>query len=98
MNGAARVLKEANKCDECDSFLISATYTKNSPFPGKKSEHTGCILCDTLLNTTINTFLAKVKAKKLPEEMNEEERKAYEEKKKKIEDKKKAKELRRLEE
>ena len=96
MTGAARVLKETNKCDECDSYLVSATYTKNSPFPGKRSEHTGCILCDTLLNTTIITFFAK--AKKLPEDMNEDERKVYDEKKKKIEEKRKAKEQRKLEE
>ncbi|CDW89802.1 dna topoisomerase 3-beta-1-like [Stylonychia lemnae] len=97
LQGAARVLKEDKKCDECDSYLISATYTKDSPFPGKRSEHTGCILCDSLLNSTIITFLSK-KPKKLPEEMNDEERKIYEEKKKKMDDKKKAKELRKIEE
>lgn len=65
---------------------------KNSPFPGQCTEHTGCLLCDSLLNQTIISFLQK--PKKTPEEMNEEEKAVYEEKRKKKEEKLKLKEER----
>lgn len=71
---------------------MSATYIKNSPFPGQRTEHTGCLLCDSLLNQTIISFLQKTK--KTPEEMTEEEKAVYEDKRKKKEEKLKLKEER----
>lgn len=34
LQGASRVMRESTKCQECDSYLITATYMKDSPFPG----------------------------------------------------------------
>lgn len=96
LEGAARVVKEdasqgsEAKCAECDSYLLTATYKvgDRSPFPGGKREHTGCILCDTVMRgTLVNYHIAKKKEKKAYEDMTEEEKKAYDEFKKKKEDK-----------
>ncbi len=64
LEGAARVVKEEGaegKCPECDSFMLTATYKPGdrTPFPGGKREHTGCILCDSLMRSTIVNFFAK---------------------------------------
>jgi hypothetical protein len=97
LEGAARVLIEdgpEGKCAECDSRILSATYKpsdERTPFPGNKREHSGCILCDTIMRSTVvNFWLAK--KKKAPEELTEEERKAVEEARRKKEEKKKKRE------
>lgn len=64
LEGAARVIKEdgpEGKCPECDSWMITATYKQGdrTPFPGNMREHTGCILCDTLMRSTIVNTIAK---------------------------------------
>lgn len=98
LEGAARVIFEEGtdgKCPECDSRIINATYKPGdkTPFPGNKSDHSGCILCDTIMRSTVvNFFIAKKKAQKAEEDMTEEERKALEEVRKKKEEKKKRKE------
>ena len=54
--GAARVRRdndEEKKCQECGSFAINVVYKENSPFPAEQTSHTGCILCDTWLRSTI---------------------------------------------
>ena len=97
LQGAARVLREEGpeaKCPECDSFMISATYKPGdrTPFPGTSREHTGCILCDSMLRSTIvNFFVKKQQHKKAPEDMTEEDRKAVEEARRRKEEKKKLK-------
>lgn len=97
LEGAARVLIEdgpEGKCNECDSRMLSATYKPTdtkTPFPGNKREHTGCILCDTIMRSTVVNFWLN-KKKKAIEDMTEDERKAVEEARKKKEEKKKKKE------
>lgn len=83
------------KCLECDSYMLTATYKQGdrTPFPGNLREHTGCILCDTLMkNTIVNFFSKKQQQKKAFEDLTEEEKKAIEENRKKKEEKKKKKE------
>jgi hypothetical protein len=97
LEGAARVVKEdgaEGKCPECDASMITATYKAGdkTPFPGNKREHTGCILCDTIMRGTLVNFFARKREKKAFEDMNEEEKKVYEEVRKKKEEKKKKKE------
>lgn len=62
LQGAARVTRihdESKKCEECESYLINAVYKENSPFPKPQMSHTGCILCDSWLKSTIHNFFAK---------------------------------------
>ena len=100
LQGAARVIVEdpgeVPRCGECDSRVISATYKpgERTPFPGGVlREHTGCILCDSLMRATIvNFFVKKQEKKKAYEDMNEQEKRLYDENKRKKEEKKKKKE------
>jgi hypothetical protein len=95
LEGAARVIKEddvttTGKCSECDSYQLTATYKAGdrTPFPGGKREHTGCILCDTIMRgTLVNYHIAKKKEKKAYEDMTEEEKVAYDEVRRKKEEK-----------
>ena len=102
LEGAARVIVEdpvdVPKCGECDSRVISATYKpgERTPFPGGVlRQHTGCILCDSLMRATIVNFFVRKqeKPKKAYEDMTEEEKKLYDDNRKKKEEKKKKKEL-----
>ena len=54
-----RIDDEEKKCEECDSYTINAVYKENSPFPSPQMSHTGCILCDSWLRSTIINFFAK---------------------------------------
>ena len=70
---------------------MTATYqSTKTPFPGGRTQHKGCLFCDSLLNMTVVKFFTK-KPKAL-EDMTEEERKKVEDKRKKKEEKLKAKE------
>jgi len=78
--------------------VISATYKpgERTPFPGGVlRQHTGCILCDSLMRATIVNFFVRKqeKPKKAYEDMTEEEKKLYDDNRKKKEEKKKKKEL-----
>jgi len=97
LEGAARILKEEgpeSHCPECDSFMVTATYKPGdkTPFPGGLRNHTGCLLCDTIMRSTLVNYFAKRQPKKTYEEMNEEEKKAYDEVRKKKEEKKRKRE------
>ena len=94
---AARVVKEDGadgKCAECDSYMVTATYKAGdrTPFPGGLREHTGCLLCDTIMRGTLVNFFARRQPKKTVDEMTEEERKTYEEGKRKKDEKRKKRE------
>lgn len=95
LEGAARILREEGpegKCPECDSFMLTATYKPGdrNPFPGTLREHTGCIVCDSVLRSTIVNFFARKQQqpKKALEDMTEAERLAYEEARRKKEERK----------
>ena len=91
LEGAARVLIEEGdegRCGECDSRILSATYKPSdtkTPFPGNARAHTGCILCDTIMRSTVVNFFVNRKKK----DLTEEELKAMEDVRKKKEEKKK---------
>ena len=57
LQGAGQVRTLPEKCEECDSYKITAQYKDNSPFPGGILSRSGCILCDSVLKSTIvNSF------------------------------------------
>ena len=97
LEGAARVLREEGpeaKCPECDSFMVTATYKPGdrTPFPGGLRNHTGCLLCDTVMRSTLVNYFAKRQPKKTFEEMTAEERQAYDEVRRKKEEKRRKRE------
>ena len=53
-----RIDDEERKCDECGSFTINVVYKENSPFPPPQTSHTGCLLCDAWLKSTIHNFFS----------------------------------------
>lgn len=48
--GAAKIDRENEKCEECESYKITVLYKDRNPFPGNNNVYTGCILCDSILN------------------------------------------------
>ena len=57
MTGAGSVRTEKEQCDECNSHLLVAQYKENSPFPGGALSRTACILCDSVMKSTVvNVF------------------------------------------
>jgi len=58
LQGAKKVSRDDERCRECNSFKLCATYEEgSSPFPGGQATHTGCILCDSILSGTfINMY------------------------------------------
>ena len=84
-------MTKTEKCQECDSFLLDAMYKDNSPFPGGVRSRTGCILCDSVMKSTLVNFFFKQQRMKTPQEL-EEEAKAKEERKRAKEEKKKKRE------
>lgn len=61
LQGAARVKRiddEEKKCEECGSYTINVVYKENSPFPPPQTSHTGCLLCDAWLKSTIHNFFS----------------------------------------
>jgi len=88
-HGAARVRKdngEEKKCQECGSFAISVVYKEDSPFPAGQTSHTGCILCDTWLRSTIRC--APPKQPKLMTAHDVEEAQRIKEERKKLKEEK----------
>ena len=59
LQGAGQVRTVPEKCEECDSFMLKAQYKDASPFPGEAKSRTGCILCDSVLKSTIVNFFFK---------------------------------------
>ena len=59
LQGAGHVITKPDKCEECNSFKINAMYKENAPFPGGQLSHTGCILCDPIMKSTIVNFFFK---------------------------------------
>ena len=91
LQGAGHVTTVADKCDECQSQMVNAMYKNDSPFPAGKLTHTGCILCDPVLKSTIVNFFFKSQRQKTPEEL-EQEAKEREEKKRQKEERKRQRE------
>ena len=61
LQGAARVKRiddEEKKCEECGSYTINVVYKENSPLPPPQTSHTGCLLCDAWLKSTIHNFFS----------------------------------------
>lgn len=90
-HGAARVRRapaDVEKCQECGSWPISVVYTEHSPFPAGQTSHTGCILCDTWLRSTIRC--QPPKQPKLMTAMEAEEAQRIKEERKKQKEEKRA--------
>jgi DNA-directed RNA polymerase subunit RPC12/RpoP len=57
LTGAGLVRVEKETCPDCESRMIFAQYKDKSPFPGNALTRTGCLLCDTVMRSTIvNVF------------------------------------------
>lgn len=90
-HGAARVRRvpdDEKKCQECGSWPISVVYKDDSPFPAGQTSHTGCVLCDTWLRSTIRC--APPKQPKLMTAMEAEEAQRVKEERKKQKEEKRA--------
>lgn len=71
LTGAGAVYRENEKCEECESHLITAQFKDNSPFPGGAKQRTGCLLCDSVMKGTITNSFFKQARIKTPAEIEE---------------------------
>lgn len=56
---AGMIHRQKDKCEECQSYLVTAQYKDNSPFPSGAKSRTACILCDSAMRSTIHNFFFK---------------------------------------
>ena len=70
--GAFMVEAEEAQCSRCGSRVLTAAYSSEaSPFPGKKSNYTGCLFCDAVLSAKIDNPFLKAKEEGAEEEKKE---------------------------
>lgn len=89
---AGAVYRSKEKCAECCSYMVSAQYKDNSPFPGGAKSRTACVLCDSVMRATIVNLFFKQQKNKTPQEIDE-ENKRKEDRMREKEEKKKKREL-----
>lgn len=76
--GAVSALKE--RCSDCQSFKLKVQYKDDSPFPGGAKTREACLLCDSVMRSTIVNFFFKSVKQKTPEELEEEQKRREEQK------------------